>query len=317
MGSGAVALVAGLGGVVRLLPWLLDPAVTFRLALPFARGLAALASEAAILVGWPFGWALAAAGFVERGEARALATLGESPLRAVARLSPQAAAFACALGVVSFLGGREASEPGRVVSDLVERGRETCGEVTEAATYSVPFAGVTWLCEPGIAPRLVGRGPGGLAKAVFTAAGARASGDLREIDLDDARVALGVARVHAGSLRLRGLSPFAHASSVPPAARAVALTLAGAMAAGWSVFALLGGAVRGRLAAIVLAASGSLAALGAMRSVDRSLGWWAEAWPATLMVPAVTLVAVLLVTVLLSRLPRWVWTASKSKVSHG
>jgi hypothetical protein len=180
----------------------------------------------------------------------------------------------------------------------------------------VPFAGVTWLCEPGTAPRLVGRGPAGLAKAVFTAAGARASGDLREIDLDDARVALGVARVHAGSLRLRGLSPFAHASSVPPAARAVALTLAGAMAAGWSVFALLGGAVRGRLAAIVLAASGSLAALGAMRSVDRSMGWWAGA-SATLMVPAATLGAVLLATVLLSRLPRWVRTASKRRVSHG
>ena len=320
-GSGAVALVAGLGGLVRLLPWLLDPAVTFRLALPFARGLAALACEAALVVGWPIGWALAAAGFVERGEARALATLGESPLQAVVRLAPQAAAFACALGVVSFLGGREASEPGRVVTDLVERGRETCGEVTEDATYSVPFAGVTWLCAPGVSPRLVGRGPGGLARAVFTAAGARASGDLREIDLEDARVVLGVAQIHAGSLRLRGLSPFAHASSVPPVARALALTVAGAIAAGWSVFALLGGAVRGRLAAIVLAASGSLAALGAMRSVDRLEGSWTAAgpgaWSATLAVPAVTLVAVVLVTGLLSRLPRWVWTASKRRVTHG
>jgi hypothetical protein len=54
-----------------------------------------------------------------------------------------------------------------------------------------------------------------------------------------------------------------------------------------------------------------------MRSVDRAEGWWAGAWPATLAVPAVTLAAVLLATVLLSRLPRWVWTASKSKVSHG
>jgi len=316
-GSGAVAAAAGLGGAVRLLPWLLDPAVTFRLALPFARGLAALACEAAIVVGWPIGWALAAASFVERGEARALATLGESPRGAVARLAPQAAAFACALGLVSFLGAREASEPGRVVTDLVERGRASCSEVEGDTTFSVPFAGVTWLCTPRVAPRLVGRGPGGLSKAVFTAAAARATGDLREIDLDDARVALGAARVHVGSLRLRGLSPFTHASGVPPAARALSLMFAGALAAGGSVLVLLRGSVRGRLAAIVVAAAGSLAALGAMRAIDRSEGAWAGAWAATLAVPGVTLVALLVATGVLSRLPRLLWTASKSRVSHG
>ena len=138
--SGAVAVAAGLGGAVRLLPWLLDPAVTFRLAMPFARGLLALACEAALLVGWPIGWALAAAALVERGEARALATLGESPTQAVVRLGPQAAAFACALGLVSFLGGREASEPGEGLTDLVERGRETCASVRDEGIYSVPFA---------------------------------------------------------------------------------------------------------------------------------------------------------------------------------
>jgi hypothetical protein len=302
-----VALAAGLGGAVRLLPWLLDPGVTLRLALPFARGLVALACEAAILVGWPIGWALATASLVERGEARALATLGESPGSAVLRLGPQAAAFACALGLVSFLGGREASEPGRVVTDLVERGRETCGQVTRPSTYSVPFAGVTWLCTPGVEPRLVGRGPGGLASAAFTAAGANVAGDLREIDLDDAHLVLGAARVHVGSLRLLGLSPFAHASSVPPAARALALALAGAFAAAFSVVALLRGTVRGRLAGIVIAASGSLGALGAMRSVDRSAG----SWLATLAVPAVTVAVVLIVSATLSRLPRRMWTASK------
>lgn len=309
-------MAAGLGGAVRLLPWLLDPAVTFRLALPFARGLLALAFEAAILVGWPVGWALAAAGLVERGEARALATLGESPRQAVGRLGPQAAAFACALGFVSFLGGREASEPGRVVTDLVERGRETCGEVTRDATFSVPFAGVTWLCTPGLTPRLVGRGPGGLASAVFTAKDARAAGDLREIDLEGAHVVLGAARVHAGSMRLRGLPPFAHASSIPPAARALALALAGTLVAGGSVLALLGGAARGRLAAIVISASGSIAALGAMRSVDRSQGVrgfppGSGPWIATLAVPAVSVAAVVLVTFALSRLRARMRTASK------
>jgi hypothetical protein len=309
--TGAVAVASGLGGAVRLLPWLLDPAVTFRLALPFARGLLALACEAAILVGWPIGWSLATASLVERGEARVLATLGESPRRTLARLAPHAAAFACALGLVSFLGGREASEPGRVVTDLVERGRETCADVTEVATYSVPFAGVTWLCAPGVTPRLVGRGPSGFAGAIFTARGARAQGDLREIELEDARVLLGAVRVHAGSLRLGGLSPFAHASSVPPLARALALTAAGAVAASWSVFALLTGHIRGRMAAIVLAASGPLTALGVMRAVDRMDGSWPGPWAASLAIPILTFSAVLTTTAVLSRLPRGVRAASK------
>ena len=157
----------------------------------------------------------------------------------------------------------------------------------------------------------MGRGPGGLASAVFTATDARATGNPREIDLDDTRLALGAARIHAGSVRLHGLTPFAHASSVPPAARALALALAGAIAAAFGVVALLVGAVRGRLGGIVVAASGSLAALGAMRSVDRSGG----AWLATLAVVPVTAAAVLLATFLLSRLPRRMWTASE--MSHG
>jgi len=306
-GIGVVLAAAGLGGAVRLLPWLLDRAVTTRLALPFARGLFLLAAEAALLVGWPVGWSLAAAGLVERGEARVLSTLGESPYRTLARLWPQTCAFACALGLVSFLGGREASEPGRVVTDLIGRGRESCGAVTEDSTYAVPFAGVTWLCAPGRAPRLVGHGPGRLSSASFTATSARASGDLRELELADVDLALGWARVHAGAVRIAGLSPFGHASDVPPAARAFSLSIAGALAAGASVLAMLRGSGRGRAAALVLAASGSLAALAAMRWIDRS----AWAWPLALLAPTVAICAVALTSAVFSRLPRVRWTASK------
>jgi hypothetical protein len=310
---GAVALVASLGGAVRLLPWLLDPSVTFRLAAPFARGLLALALEAAVLVGWPLGWALGAARVVERGEGRVLATLGQSPTEAVLRLGPQAAAFAGVLGVVSFLGGLDASAPGRVVTDLIARGRESCAAAPLPLTYAVPFANVTWLCAPGFAPRLVGRGPGALASTRFTAHAARASGDLREIDLDDASVHLASAGgidVRVGSLRLRGLSPFAEASSVPPLARALALVLAGVLVAAGTVRAVLSGALRGRFAAIVAGAAGSLATLGAMRWIDRS-GGWGGGWVATLAVPPLALAVGLAATALLSRLPRGVRTASQ------
>jgi len=308
---GLVAVAASLGGAVRLLPWLLDPSVTFRLAAPFARGLLALAIEAAILIGWPVGWALAAVQVVERGEGRALASLGESPAASAFRLLPQAAAFALALGVVSFIGGQDASAPGRVVTDLIARGRESCETVESPTTFVVPFAGVTWLCAPGLLPHLVGKGPGAFARTELTATDARAAGDLRAIDLDEARLHLALGGqgvdVHVGALHLRGLSPFGHASSVPPPARALALALAGLVAATASLLSILTGVLRGRLEAIVAAASGSLATLGAMRAIERASG----AWLATLAVPFLALGTALLVTAVLSRLPRRMRTASK------
>jgi len=308
---GAVAVAASLGGAVRLLPWLLDPSVTLRLAAPFARGLLALSAEAAILVGWPVGWALAASRLVERGEGRALATLGQSPAGSAVRLLPQGVVLACALGIVSFVGARDASGPGRVVTELIARGRQSCEAAEEAGTYAVPFAGVTWLCSPGFAPRLVGRGPGALSGAEFTALGARAAGDLREIDLEGAHIHLpsgtSAIDVLVGALRLHGLSPFAHASSVPPFARALALALAGLVAATASVLGVLSGALRGRLAAIVAAASGSLATLGAMRTIERV----DLAWTAALAIPFLAAAVTLVTTALLSRLPGRGGTASK------
>jgi hypothetical protein len=48
--------LALLAGAVRILPWLLDPSVPMRVALPFIRGVVELAFEAAVIVGWPLGW---------------------------------------------------------------------------------------------------------------------------------------------------------------------------------------------------------------------------------------------------------------------
>ncbi len=305
--TAAVALAAGAGGAIRLLPWLLDPAVTFRLAMPFARGLAALACEAALVVGWPVGWALATARVVERGEAQALATLGESEARTVLRLAPQGIALACALAFVSFMGGREATEPGRVLTDLVARGRDACAGVTSPATYVVPFAGSTWLCAPSVTPRLVGRGPGALSGVMFTARDARAAGDLREIDLLDTHLVLGGVRAQIGLLRLRGLLPFAHTSRIPPGARAFALVLAAALAASLTALRILQGAVRGRFAALSTSAVGSVGALGALRAVERGEGPWGF----TMAAPVAALAAVLLISFVLPRLPRRMRAASR------
>ena len=92
--SAIIALVGLLAGAVRVLPWLLAPAVPWRVAEPFARGLVAVSFEAALLVGWPIGWALACFRFVEGGEARVLQTLGQPPHETVARLMPRGAPLA-------------------------------------------------------------------------------------------------------------------------------------------------------------------------------------------------------------------------------
>src|SRR5262249_11901340 len=80
--AGAVVVVlAVLGGLVRVLPWLAAPDVPLRVAGPFARGLLAVGLETTLLVAPPIGWALGAAGLVERGEARAFFATGVGPGR--------------------------------------------------------------------------------------------------------------------------------------------------------------------------------------------------------------------------------------------
>jgi hypothetical protein len=264
----AAALALTAGGV-RILPWLLDPRVTWRVAAPFARSVFALAGEAALAVGWPIGWALAAQAFVERGEARVLRLLGERPLRTALRLSPQGAVLAAALVALSFASARESGEPGRIVTELINDGQAACRNADTPTTYVVPFFGAAWLCAPGLTPRLAGQGPGRLASLVFSADGARASGDLSQIELDDANLALPHASIHVGRLRLTGASPWGHAEAIGAWSRALALTLSVALSAWAAVVLLLRGAAGGRVGALVIGGAGPIAALGALRGIER------------------------------------------------
>jgi hypothetical protein len=275
-----IALVGLLGGAVRLLPWLLDPAVPWRVAAPFARGLAAVALEAALLIGWPIGWAVACFRFVESGQARVLSTLGERPEQTVRRLVPQGLAFAAALCVVALVYGSDANAPGRVVTELIEDARVSCAAVRAPSTYAVPFTGLTWLCAPGREPRLVGSVPGGLSGALVTARSARVAGDFRVIDLDDARVLLpgtpaespagNEISMHVAVLSMRGMAPWARASTLPAALRAPLLALAAWISASVAALAVLGGATKTRLGVIVLGAAGPLGTLAFLRLLERA-----------------------------------------------
>jgi hypothetical protein len=278
--SALTASAALVAAAVRLLPWLLDSAVPLHVVVPFARALAAVALEAAILVGWPIGWALAAHRMVERGEALALLALGEPPSRTIARLWPQALAFAVALAVAAFVGGRDAREPGRVAGELLAQGRAACASpsvATKPVSYSVPFTGASWVCAPE-GPRLVGHPPlsGGAASgALFTAKDAKIAEDFRQIELQDAWIAFGggpsEVRVHVNDLTLRGLPTWGHTPAVPAGSRALLLSLSGVIAAALATWFSLTrlGIPRGRLHAILVGAAGPVAALGTMRVVER------------------------------------------------
>jgi len=270
-----IALAGCLAGAVRVLPWLLDPSVPWGVAEPFARGLVAVALEAALLVGWPVGWALASFRFTEVGEARVLQTLGESPHRTALRLAPHGALFAAALAAVALVYGHDASAPGRVATELLSRGRSSCSGVRSPATYPVPFTDMIWLCAPTLRPRLVGRGPGGLGGAVLTASDARIAGDFRAIELDDARVLVPGETplvVHAAALDVHGMAPWARASTLRPAVRAAVLASAGWFVSLLVAYLVLIGAARTRLGALVLGGAGPIAALATMRLLERGAG---------------------------------------------
>lgn len=278
--SAAIALAGVVAGAVRLMPWVLDPAVPWRVAAPFARGLAAVALEAALLVGWPVGWALAALRFVESGEARVVLTLGERPERTVLRLAPQGAALALALAAVALVYGSDASAPGRVATELVEQGRTSCARASAPATYAIPFTDMTWLCAPDRAPRLVGRGPGAMRAAVLSASNARIAGDFRALELDDARLLFAPAAaspepqpsvaIHVASLTLRGMAPWARASTLPAALRALLLALTAWLAATVAVYVVLRRGVRTRAGALVVGAMGAVSALALLRLLERA-----------------------------------------------
>jgi hypothetical protein len=271
--AGLLLVAAFVGAAVRLLPWVLDPTIGWVMLAPFAKSLFAVAIEAAIVTGWGVGWALAAQRLVERGEARVLASLGEPPIRTILRLAPQAAMLSAILAFTSVALGRDAAAPGRVVDTLLASGHAACEGAPSPDTRSVPFVSATWLCSGNGDAHLVGRSP--LGGIVFTAANAHVSEDLRRIDLDDARLVLDQgapprASVHVRTLVLRGLAPWARASSLPPVLRAIVVMLAGLLGASAAVFALLRVRSRriGGIAATAMGAAGPLAALGALRSLE-------------------------------------------------
>jgi hypothetical protein len=246
--------------------------VPWSVAEPFARGLAAVAFESALLAGWPIGWSFACFRFVESGEARVLQSLGERPWMTIARLKGQGAFFAAALAAVAVVYGRDASAPGRVATELIARAGISCRRARSHVTYSVPFTNFTWLCVPGKPPRLVGSLPA-MSSVFVSARDARIAGDFRAVELDDARISIeGTVPValHVGSVSIRGLAPWAQASGMSSLLRALVLALSGIAASTLSAYSILLRPPRTRIGVLSLGAAGPLAALALLRLLERA-----------------------------------------------
>jgi len=165
----------------------------------------------------------------------------------------------------------------------------------------IPFVNAVWLCFPEDEPRLYASGPGGLP---VTGAAIRLSGDLRHIEVDDARLffraSSNVIGVHANVLTLHGLAPWGHASTLSPIVRGLVLASSVLAAACIAVLVVLRRLGRSRLGALCIGAAGPLAMLGTMRALDRAD---ARAFVYVLL-PAAAVLAPLAIGLLASRLLR-------------
>jgi len=275
----AASIVLGLGlaaGAVRLLPWLLAPEVPLEVALPFARALGALATEAALLIGMPIGAALALASFVERGEARALFALGASPARLVLGLAPPMLLLGVVAGACSLGWGSSADVPGRFAVDLLEQGRASCARATAPKSAEVPLVGVTWLCFPGQPPRVAGALPGLHGSAWFTARDFVPSDDLREASFADLRVFTKklddqhVLELSVKTASVRGLPGWGRSAKLPFATRSALSLCTAVLLALASAFVVLSLGLARRAAALVAGGLPAVAAFVTLSRIDGS-----------------------------------------------
>jgi hypothetical protein len=296
----AVYAVALSAGAVRLLPWLVAPDVPFRVSLEFAKVLAATASEASLLLGIPIGCALSTAAFVELGEARALFALGATPWRLTVKSSPRIIAFACLLGFVSAVGHTPGRE-GALVSRLIEQARTTCSVASEAHGVALPTLGLSWLCFPGSAPRLVGSVPRSRGSVWFAAGSVATAADPGGFTLENLQLVTREShegtreiRVQAKRAHISGLLPWRSPARAPALLRMALLLASGVVSAALLAHGMLRMGFSNRLLAALFASASSLPALGVLHGLERK-----GAAPATyLLVPATSCLAAAIVLIL-------------------
>jgi hypothetical protein len=278
--AAGVLFVGLIAGAVRLLPLLAAPGVPVRFVLPLARGAAGAALETALLLAPSLAWALASGRLVDRGEARALYAIGISPFRILTSAWPSALLVALAAALAAAAWGREAVAPGRLVRDLLAEARAACveraaGKRLGAAALDVPVLGVSWVCFPGEAPRVVGPAPFGGGQGVVSAREIEPSDDLRSFRMREAswvfsREPGATARIRVAEASVQGLSPLGRASNLTVAVRAVLMGFTSLAMAALAGLFVLTASIRSRPVALSLGLSGPAAALMTFSALERA-----------------------------------------------
>lgn len=277
---GVVGALALASAGVRLLPWLLDRRVPLASALVFARGLALVSLEVAVALALPIGFALAAASFSDRGEARACQLAGASPARLALGTLPIALVLSLLAVVPNAVWGGAAASSHRTLVDLIDASRGAC-DARSRPVADVPGASVSWLCAEGAPPRLarVSR------ELVVTAATVTLDEDLRGARLGDVTVALRgppELRVTVGEARVRGLGGFGDPAGPVGGARTTALCLAAVVSALACATLLLDRGEGRRAVALALGAASAILPLVLLRGAPASWALLVAAAPLAL-----------------------------------
>jgi hypothetical protein len=268
---GALGLISALAGLVRVAPLFLRSRAAFSTVWPFARSVAYLALEASVLAGWSLGFVLAFARMLDRGEVRAYACLGVSPLGQLRRLGLPVAVLTLLLAWAAYRAGEDAHLPGLVVREHVYNAKRHCAAQPSVAVEPVPLLSAAYVCVPGQAPRLLGKAPGqgwSYATEDWDISDDLRVLRLREVELTRLWNGFPVV-VHAQAIELRGLPTFLIPTRHAPMMRSLAMALSGLVSALVGVLWMLR---MGRIVStrplpwlIALGLSGPLAALATSR----------------------------------------------------
>jgi len=261
-----------------VLPLLLSPSVPIALASPFVHAALAVSLEVALFVAPAIGASLAAARFVERGEARAVFALGASPRSLVLAAWPAWLVFAAASALASATWGKEAEAPGRLIAKLLDEGRTACLEAArqtpgEPHAAVGPLASATWICLPHEAPRVVFHVP--LSSAVASARSIALSSDTTSLAAEDVTLVVPAMNdhdafhVHVDHASLEGLAPLGRRSNLPASFRAFFLGSSTCLAAIVSSFLVLVFSTGSRALALAVGLIGPVFALLGLSALER------------------------------------------------
>ena len=269
-----MCVIASGAGLVRLLPWLTSPEVPLRVAIPFARALAAVAIETSVVVGLPIGFGVAAAVVSDRGESRAMHALGASPFDVIG------GAWWVALVLVGLAVGGSlavdpgATVPGRLANELLEQGRRSCDQAQTARIAVVPMTGLAWLCTPGADPIVAGPVPRANGRLWWAARQVVLSNDLTGLTLERLELfslpkgKVPPVRVRVGRARFSGMAAWGRPAGLSAQLRAFVVALTALVLAGSVGMALLLGGVRSRVFAACIGSVAAAVPLWLLHRVD-------------------------------------------------